>query len=103
MQFFSYSIWYDGCMQYAMGIWLGGMNAAAFILYGLDKYKAKHSRWRIPEDALIGIAAAGGAAGALLGMYIFHHKTKHRKFQILIPVFILLWAAGLIMIQRMTA
>ncbi len=62
------------------------VNAAAFFMYGADKYFAKHDMWRIPEKTLIGVAAIGGAFGAFAGMETFRHKTKHTNFKIIIPV-----------------
>ena len=61
------------------------MNVIAFVVYGIDKSKARRKRWRIPEHTLIFLAFIGGSVGALLGMYFFHHKTKHPKFYIGIP------------------
>ena len=52
----------------------------AFVAYGLDKYKAQRDLWRIPEAFLLGVGFCGGALGALLGMKLFHHKTKHWYF-----------------------
>ena len=72
-----------------MLIWyLIGINVLTFLLYGIDKWRAQRDRWRIPEDTLIWLAIVGGSIGALLGMYLFRHKTKHRKFTIGIPVII---------------
>ena len=62
------------------------INAVSFILMLADKYKAKKNRWRIPEATLMGFAAAGGSIGALAGMYLVRHKTKHLKFTVGIPV-----------------
>ena len=62
------------------------INAWAFTLYGIDKYKAKHGLWRIPEAALLLVAAAGGSVGAWCGMKVFHHKTRKPKFSIGVPV-----------------
>ena len=70
------------------------INIAAFIIYGADKHKAKKGQWRIPEKTLIGVAAIGGSIGAVLGMRLFRHKTKHPKFYIGIPVIILLQIAA---------
>lgn len=67
-------------------IYLCVINIAAFLLYGLDKQKAKMNRWRIPEKVLIGLAAIGGSIGALTGMRVFHHKTKKAKFFIGVPL-----------------
>lgn len=66
------------------------LNLTAFVLYGADKKKAKQHRWRIPEAVLLGIAASGGALGAFLGMELFRHKTKHLRFRLLIPLFLIL-------------
>ncbi len=60
-----------------IGYYLCAVNAAAFLMYGMDKQKAKRRKWRIPEATLLGIAAAGGSIGAWIGMKTFHHKTKH--------------------------
>lgn len=62
------------------------VNILAFAMYGADKYFAKKDMWRISEKALLGIAAIGGAFGAFLGMETFRHKTKHKKFTLLVPV-----------------
>ena len=67
------------------------VNAAAFVIYGVDKRKAIRDKWRIPEATLIGLAVIGGAFGAFIGMRVWHHKTHKWKFRILVPVFLLLW------------
>lgn len=67
-------------------IYLAFVNLIAFILYGLDKFKAKRGKWRIPESRLIMSALIGGSLGALLGMQIFRHKTEHTKFVLTIPL-----------------
>ena len=48
-------------------------------MYGIDKWKAHRKQWRISEKMLLFLAVIGGSAGALAGMYIFHHKTLHKK------------------------
>ena len=58
------------------------VNAAAFILMLADKQKALRSSWRIPERTLIGVAAIGGSIGAIVGMCLFRHKTRHLKFSL---------------------
>ena len=65
--------------------WLAVINLIAFAVFGIDKKRAKKGQWRIPEKTLFLTALLGGSIGALLGMYIFHHKTKHWYFQIGIP------------------
>lgn len=62
------------------------INIAAWIMYGLDKWKAKSGAWRIPERTLLLTALAGGSVGALAGMLLFHHKTRKPKFMIGVPV-----------------
>lgn len=77
--------------------YLIAVNFAAFLLYGADKKKAIRHQWRIPERVLLGFAFFGGSLGALLGMSVFRHKTKHWKFRILVPLFLVLHAALLIL------
>ena len=62
------------------------VNAAAFILMLLDKQKARRSAWRISEATLLGVAVIGGSIGAILGMYLFRHKTRHLKFTLGLPL-----------------
>lgn len=55
------------------------LNLINFILYGIDKYKAKHNKWRISEKTLLTLSIIAGMGG-FLGMEIFHHKTREKKF-----------------------
>lgn len=65
------------------------INAAAFLLMLVDKYKAKTGQWRIPEKVLLGVAVLGGSVGAIAGMYTFRHKTRHAKFKYGLPLILL--------------
>ena len=65
------------------------LNAATFAVYGADKHRARRERWRIPERTLLLLAVLGGSVGALLGMNVFHHKTRKPLFRILVPLFVL--------------
>lgn len=61
------------------------INLVAFAAYGIDKWKAKKNKWRIPEATLLWMAALGGSIGAWLGMRVWHHKTMHKKFKYGVP------------------
>ena len=61
------------------------MSLIGFALMGIDKFKAKHDRWRIPERTLMLIALLGGSPGVWLGMRVFHHKTLHHLFSRGVP------------------
>ena len=65
------------------------INAIAFCLMLIDKYKARKNLWRIPEATLISTALLGGSIGALIGMYTVRHKTRHIKFTVGIPLILL--------------
>ena len=79
-------------------ICLLGINVVTFIAYGIDKWKAKHSKWRIPEATLLGLAVIGGSIGAWLGMKVWHHKTMHKKFKYGIPLILAAQIAIVILI-----
>ena len=74
-------------------VYLLGMNAAAYILMAVDKTNAIRKARRIPEAVLLLIAALGGSLGEWLGMVSLHHKTKHKKFLILVPAFLFIHIA----------
>tara|TARA_B110000037_G_C16920438_1_gene424149 strand:+ start:172 stop:435 length:264 start_codon:yes stop_codon:yes gene_type:complete len=64
------------------------INALTFLVYGIDKLKAKWGKRRISEKTLLAFAALGGSAGALLGMGCFKHKTAKTLFRICVPLFL---------------
>ena len=68
-------------------------NLVTFLVMGLDKYKAKKHKRRIPEKTLFAMSFLFGGMGVLLGMSVFHHKTKHASFKILVPLGIIVNAA----------
>ena len=74
-------------------IYLVSINVVTFFMYGIDKWKAKKSRWRIREAALLGLAVLGGSIGAWLGMKVWHHKTQHKKFKYGVPAIIIIQLA----------
>lgn len=76
-----------------LAYYLLAINAVAFIVYGIDKYKAKKAKWRISEATLLLMAVIGGSIGAWVGMRIWHHKTMHKKFKYGIPVIIIFQVA----------
>ena len=77
------------CLAY----YLLAINAVAFIMYGIDKYKAKKAKWRIPEATLLLLALLGGSIGTWMGMKVWHHKTMHKKFKYGIPAILLIQIA----------
>ncbi|MBQ2190101.1 MAG: DUF1294 domain-containing protein [Paludibacteraceae bacterium] len=82
-------------------IYLAGINVLTFLLFGIDKYKAKHAQWRVPEATLIGFAVLGGSVGALLGMKVWNHKTKHNKFRFGLPLILLTQLAAVVAVYYM--
>ena len=77
------------------------LNVITFFLYGIDKWKAKKDRWRIPESTLLLLAVLGGSIGAWLGMKIWHHKTMHKKFKYGIPLIMILQIGMLLYLWQM--
>lgn len=76
--------------------YLIAVNILAFLVYGIDKWKAKHGSWRISEATLLILALIGGSIGAWIGMKIWHHKTMHKKFKYGIPLILIAQAALMI-------
>ena len=74
-------------------IYLLVINIATFFTYGIDKWKAKKSKWRIREVSLLALAVLGGSIGAWLGMKVWHHKTMHKKFKYGVPAILILQLA----------
>lgn len=66
------------------------INVIAFIVYGVDKWKARKGKWRISEASLLFLAFIGGSIGAYVGMQVWRHKTKHLKFTLGVPLILLL-------------
>lgn len=70
-------------------VWLAVINLLTFLVYGADKRRARKGKWRVPEKTLFLLPLLGGSIGALLGMRVFHHKTKHWYFVWGIPAILL--------------
>ena len=83
-------------------IYLMIVNALAFLFMLVDKIKARKNLWRTPEKILLGICAAGGSLGGLMGMKLFRHKTRHPQFSIGIPVMLALQVILLVMLAART-
>lgn len=79
------------------------LNLLTFIIYGIDKFKAKKAKWRIPESTLLLLAVFGGSIGAWLGLQVWRHKTQHKKFYIGIPMILTLQVIATIYILTLVA
>lgn len=73
-----------------LAVYLVVINLVTFVVYGIDKYKAKKSKWRIPERTLLLLAFLGGSLGAGIGMLVWHHKIRKPKFYVTVPILIVL-------------
>ena len=69
------------------------INIITFILFAIDKWKAKRKKWRIRESVLLLFSAIGGVAGGLISMYTFRHKTQTAIFKYGMPIILLLHIA----------
>ena len=74
-------------------IYLISINVITFVVYGIDKWKARNEKWRTPESTLFLLAIIGGSIGALLGMQVWRHKTQHWSFRLGIPLILILQIA----------
>ena len=74
-----------------------GINILAFLIYGLDKYNAIHKTYRVSEYSLFCLSIFGGAIGSILGMKVFHHKTRKLVFWLVNIMALIIW--GIIIIE----
>lgn len=74
--------------------YLAVLNIAAFTAMGVDKWKAAHHAWRIPEAVLFLLVILGGSFGGFIAMHLFRHKTKHWYFRYGFPVILALHLIG---------
>jgi uncharacterized membrane protein YsdA (DUF1294 family) len=72
--------------------WMVGCSVPAFAMYGIDKRQAQSGGWRVPEIVLHGLALVGGVVGAWAGRAVFHHKTQHVVFTVVLVAASILWA-----------
>lgn len=79
------------------------LNLLTFIIYGIDKLKAKKAKWRISETTLLLLAVIGGSIGAWLGLQVWRHKTQHKKFYIGIPMILTLQVVATVYILSLIA
>lgn len=76
---------FDIIILYAVAV-----NVVSFIVMGVDKRRAIKRAWRIPESTLFVLAIIGGSIGSIIGMHLFHHKTRHWYFLYGMPVILAL-------------
>ena len=76
--------------------YLLAVNVLTFVVFGVDKWKARMGRWRVPEATLLGLAALGGSVGAWLAMHLFHHKTQKKKFRYGVPALFVLQVVAVV-------
>lgn len=74
------------------------INLIAFILYGVDKKRAIRNEFRIRERVLLWMARLGGGIGSWIGLKLFHHKTKHTKFRVVVPLWMIIWTAFIVLV-----
>ena len=75
------------------------INIVSFLVYGIDKWKAKQGSWRISEATLLMLAVIGGTIGTLLGMQVWRHKTMHLKFKYGLPLILVAQIAFIYLLQ----
>ena len=79
-------------------VYIALINILTFFVYGLDKSAAVKQKQRIPNRVLLGLAAIGGSAGALAGMYTFRHKTQKKYYTITVPLLLILQIAAAVLL-----
>ena len=80
--------------SYVPAAYLAAVNLAAFAVFGVDKRRARRGEWRVPERTLFLLALLGGSLGAICGMRVFYHKTRHWYFRWGLPAILLAQCAA---------
>ncbi len=80
--------------------YLALMNLIGFAMMGIDKHKAVKKLWRIPEYTFFVIALIGGSVGSIIGMRVFHHKTRHWYFVYGMPFILILQVVLVVCIAK---
>lgn len=88
-------------MRMMLIYYLLAVNVLTFIVYGVDKWKARRGRWRVPEATLMGLAALGGSVGAWLAMQLFRHKTQKKKFRYGVQILFVIQVAAVALLLNM--
>ena len=88
-------------MKMMLIYYLLAVNVLTFIVYGVDKWKARRGHWRVPEASLLGLAALGGSVGAWLAMQLLRHKTQKKKFRYGVPALFVLQVAAVLFYLNM--
>ena len=88
-------------MKMMLIYYLLAVNVLTFIVYGVDKWKARRGHWRVPEASLLGLAALGGSVGAWLAMQLLRHKTQKKKFRYGVPALFVLQVAAVVLFLNM--
>jgi len=88
-------------MRMMLIYYLLAVNVLTFIVYGVDKWKARRGRWRVPEATLMGLGALGGSVGAWMAMQLFRHKTQKKKFRYGVPALFVLQVAAVLFYLNM--
>lgn len=86
-------------MKFYVIIYFIVMNVLGFLAMGMDKGRAIHKKWRIPEKTLFLFAVLGGSIGTWVGMYVFRHKTKHWYFVLGMPLILAIQAVLLFLLR----
>ena len=81
-------------------LYLAIINLIGFFIMFIDKQRAIHKEWRIPERTLINISIIGGSIGMLIGMSTFRHKTQHKKFTLGVPAILIVQFAIILFLLK---
>ena len=87
-------------MIYKILIYILVVNIITFLFMGYDKHEAKKGNWRISEKTLFTLVVIGGSIGGIIGMFVFHHKTKKWYFRFGFPIILILQVLVIIDLVR---
>ena len=83
-------------MKYII-IYMLVINIIAMLSIAFDKSAARNGEERVRESSLMLLAFLGGSPGMYVAMYLFHHKTRKKKFKIGVPIIFLVQATAFLL------
>lgn len=79
--------------------YLCAVSLISAVICVYDKISAIRGWWRVSESLLMTLSFIGGSVAMYAVMRIIHHKTRHNKFMLGIPLMIVMQIVAVVVIS----